>query len=164
MFEDRAGIYKNKAGSPFDQIRLDSLYNARLRNIARGVDTYWLSEPIRTGFTHKHNLYAEGGEEKIRYGIGLSFGQVQGVMKGSDRQTIGGNLDLIYRTGKFQFSNKLTIDYVHTNDPSVSFEEYAQANPYYEKYGADGKINKYLYYPSSGIDDFPVANLYGMRI
>ncbi len=158
MFEDRAGIYKNKAGSPFDQIRLDSLYNARLRNIARGVDTYWLSEPIRTGFTHKHNLYAEGGEEKIRYGIGLSFGQVQGVMKGSDRQTIGGNLDLIYRTGKFQFSNKLTIDYVHTNDPSVSFEEYAQANPYYEKYGADGKINKYLYYPSSGIDDFPVAN------
>ena len=158
MFEDRAGIYNDKTNNPFNQMRLDSLRNSRLRDIERGVDTYWLSEPIRTGFTHKHNLYAEGGEEKIRYGIGLSYGHVQGVMKGSDRQTIGGNLDLIYRTGKFQFSNKLTIDYVQTNDPAVSFEEYAQANPYYKKYDADGNINKYLYYPSDEIEDFPVAN------
>ena len=42
-----------------------------------------------------NQLDAEGGEEKIRYGIGLSYGEVQGVMKGSDRQTIGGNIDLI---------------------------------------------------------------------
>lgn len=56
-------------------------------------------------------------------------------MKGSDRQTLGGNLDLIYRTGKFQFSNKLSIDYLETNNPTVSFAEYAQANPYYKKYG-----------------------------
>ena len=34
-----------------------------------------------------NQLDAEGGEEKIRYGIGLSYGEVQGVMKGSDRQT-----------------------------------------------------------------------------
>ena len=33
-------------------------------------------------------------------------------MKESSRQTLSGNLDLIYRTGKFQFSNKLTIDYL----------------------------------------------------
>ncbi len=158
MFEDLAGIYQDRTHNPFNQMSLDSLRNSRLRNIERGVDTYWLSEPIRTGFTHKHNLYAEGGEEKIRYGIGLSFGQVQGVMKGSDRQTIEGNLDLIYRTGKFQFSNKLTIDYLKTNDPTVLFAEYAQANPYLEKYDKDGKIKKYLYYPSDGMDDFPVAN------
>ncbi len=158
MFEDRAGIYNDKTSNPFNQIRLDSLRNARLRDIERGVDTYWLSEPIRTGFTQKHNLYAEGGEEKIRYGIGFSFGQVQGVMKGSDRQTIEGNLDLIYRTGKFQFSNKLSINYLQTDDPVVSFDEYAQANPYYEKYDKDGGISKYLYYPAEEMEDFPVAN------
>ncbi len=145
-FETLAGMYTDKLGSAFNQVRLDSLRNARLQGIAEGIDTYWLSEPLRTGFTHKHNLYAEGGEEHIRYGIGLSYSKVQGVMKGSDRQNIGGNIDLIYRTGKLQFSNKLTLDYMETNDPSVSFSEYAQANPYFKKYDENGKVNKYLYY------------------
>ena len=87
----------------------------------------------------------------MRYGIGLSYGRVQGVMKGSDRQTIDGNIDLIYRTGKFQFSNKLTLNYVETNDPSVPFYEYANANPYYKKYNEEGGVSKYLYYfPGDG--------------
>ena len=157
-FETLAGVYKDNTGNPFNQIRLDNLRNERLKEIERGVDTYWLSEPVRPGFTHKHNIYAEGGEDKIRYGIGISYGDVDGVMKGSDRQTIEGNVDLIYRTGKFQFSNKLTIDHVNTADPTVSFAEYAYANPYYRKYGEDGKVSRYLYYPEEGLDDFPVSN------
>lgn len=157
-FETLAGVYTDGNGDPFNQIRLDNLRNERLKSIESGTDTYWLSEPIRTGFTHKHNLYAEGGEEKIRYGIGLSYGGVYGVMKGSDRQTLEGNIDLIYRTGKFQFSNKLTINYLNTNDPAVSFSEYAYANPYYRKYNADNGIDKYLYYPEEGTDDYPVSN------
>ena len=157
-FEKLAGVYKDNTNDPFNQIKLDNLYNSRLRDIEQGVDTYWLSVPLRTGFTHKHNVYAEGGEGNVRYGLGLNFGQVNGVMKGSDRQTLGGNLDLIYRTGKFQFSNKLSIDYLETNNPTVSFSEYAYANPYYRKYGADGKISKYLYYPEEGLNDNPVSN------
>ena len=109
-FETLAGVYKDNTGDPFAQIRLDDLRNQRMLEIERGVDTYWLSEPVRTGLTHKHNLYAEGGEDKIRYGIGLSYGNVTGVMKDSDRNTMEGNVDLIYRTGKFQFSNKLSIN------------------------------------------------------
>ena len=157
-FERLAGVYSDGNGDPFNQIRLDNLYNDRLKNIVSGVDTYWLSEPIRTGFTHKHNVYAEGGEEKIRYGLGLSYGNTQGVMKGSGRQTFEGNIDLIYRTGKFQFSNKLTINYLDTDNPAVSFQEYANANPYYKKYNADGGVDKYLYYPAEGSDDYPVSN------
>lgn len=157
-FETLAGVYKDNTNNPSNQVHLDNLRNERLKEIERGVDTYWLKEPVRNGFTHKHNLYAEGGEEKIRYGIGLSIGQQNGVMKESDRLTLGGNFDLIYRTGKFQFSNKLTIDYVETNDPVVSFSEYALANPYYRKYNAQGGIEKYLYYPEEGIEDSPVAN------
>lgn len=141
-FETLAGVYKDNSGNPFNQLRLDNLRNERLKEIERGVDTYWLSEPVRTGLTHKHNLYAEGGEDKIRYGIGLSYGDVDGVMKGSDRQTVEGNVDLIYRTGKFQFSNKLTIDYLNTANPTVSFAEYAYANPYYRKRGTDGKVDR----------------------
>ena len=158
QFETLAGVYTDKSNSAINQVRLDSLRNARLKGIEEGIDTYWLSVPLRTGFTHKHNLYAEGGEENIRYGIGLSYGNVQGVMKGSDRQTISGNIDLIYRSGKFQFSNKLTVDYMETNDPSVSFSEYAQANPYYKKYNEDGGIDKYLYYYSGDGYEEKVAN------
>lgn len=158
QFETLAGVYSDKTNSAINQIRLDSLRNARLKGIEEGIDTYWLSVPLRTGFTHKHNLYAEGGEENIRYGIGLSYGNVQGVMKGSGRQTVSGNIDLLYRTGKFQFSNKLTVDYMKTNDPSVSFSEYAQANPYYKKYNEDGGIDRYLYYYSGNGYEEKVAN------
>ena len=157
-FETLAGVYKDNTGDLFAQIRLDNLRNERLKEIERGVDTYWLSEPIRPGFTHKHNIYAEGGEDKIRYGIGLSYGNVGGVMKNSDRQTLEGNVDLIYRTGKFQFSNKLSINWLDVTNPTVSFAEYAHANPYYRKYNRDGGIDKYLYYPEEGVDDYPVAN------
>ena len=157
-FETLAGVYKDNTGNPFAQLRLDDLRNQRLLEIERGVDTYWLSEPIRPGFTHKHNIYAEGGEDKIRYGIGLSVGNVAGVMKGSDRETLEGNIDLIYRTGKFQFSNKLSINWQDVSNPTVSFAEYAYANPYYRKYNADGGIDKYLYYPEEGVDDYPVSN------
>ena len=158
QFETLAGVYKDNSGNPLAQIRLDNLRNERLKEIERGVDTYWLSEPIRPGFTHKHNIYAEGGEDKIRYGIGLSLGNVAGVMKDSDRRTMEGNVDLIYRTGKFQFSNKLFINWLDVSNPTVSFAEYAYANPYYRKYNALGGVDRYLYYPEEGVDDYPVAN------
>lgn len=158
QFETLAGVYRDKSGNPFSQMKLDNLRNERLKEIGRGVDTYWLSEPVRPGFTHKHNIYAEGGEGKIRYGIGLSLGNVGGVMKQSDRQTMEGNIDLIYRTGKFQFSNKLSINWLDTTNPTVSFSEYAYANPYYRKYNSAGKVDKYLYYPEEGAGDYPVAN------
>lgn len=157
-FETLAGVYKDNTGDPFAQIRLDNLRNERLKEIERGVDTYWLSEPIRPGITHKHNIYAEGGEDKIRYGIGVSYGNVGGVMKDSDRQTLEGNVDLIYRTGKFQFSNKLSLNWLDVTNPTVSFAEYAYANPYYRKRNADGGVDRYLYYPEEGVDDYPVAN------
>ena len=157
QFEELAGVYTDLTNNPLNQLRLDNLKNEREKEIARGVDTYWLSVPLRTGFTQKHNVYAEGGEENIRYGLGLSYGNTKGVMKGSDRQTLAGNLDLIYRTGKFQFSNKLTINYLDTSDPTVPFSDYALASPYYRSHNANGSIDKYLYVPENDTES-PVAN------
>ncbi|MCD8318174.1 MAG: carboxypeptidase-like regulatory domain-containing protein [Paraprevotella sp.] len=62
QFEQLAGVYTDKTNSPLNQLKLDSLLNERKKEVARGVNTYWLSEPLRTGFTQKHNVYAEGGE------------------------------------------------------------------------------------------------------
>ena len=41
-FETLAGVYKDNTGDPFAQLRLDALRNERLKEIERGVDTYWL--------------------------------------------------------------------------------------------------------------------------
>ena len=31
-------------------------YIDKMNAINKGVDTYWLSQPLRTGFNHKHSL------------------------------------------------------------------------------------------------------------
>lgn len=142
QFEYLAGRYS--ASDVMLNIRLDSLYRTRLADVARGVNTYWLSEPLRIGFSHKHNIYAEGGDEVLRYGIGVNYNNIAGVMDASSRDMLGGNLDLIYRKGSLRFSNKLSVDYLEFANPVVSFKEFAQANPYYRKTNAAGEIEQYL--------------------
>ena len=123
-------------------------YYKLLANVQRGVDTYWMSEPLRTALTQKHNVYVEGGDTQMRYGLGLSYTNIDGVMKESRRQVMSGNLDLLYRKNKLSFSNKLSVDYTKTNDPIVPFSEYALANPYYPKYAEGGGIEKWLESPN----------------
>lgn len=146
-FEKLAGRYSALAPDvyPQDQLYLDSLYNIRLTDVRRGVDTYWLSEPLRTGVTMGHNLYAEGGDDQMRYGVGVNYSKVNGVMKGSGREVMGGSLDLLYRKNKFSFSNKLSIDSYHANEsPYGTFSDFSRANPYYPKRDGNGVIQKYL--------------------
>lgn len=125
---------------------LDSwdLYNERLAEVTRGVNTYWLAEPIRTGINQRQSIYAEGGDEAMRYGIGANYNTIDGVMKNSSRTILSGNVDLIYRKNKFLFSNKLTLNQVSASNPTVPFSEYSRANPYYRKKTDEGFINKWL--------------------
>ena len=76
---------------------LDEQYNDIAANIARGVNTYWLSRPLRTGVGQKHTAYFEGGSQEMRYSASLMYNNVAGVMKKSDRSTISGNIIFSYR-------------------------------------------------------------------
>lgn len=143
-FERLAGNFKSNIAD--NQELKEVRYNKLLGNVLRGVDTYWLSEPIRTGFNQRHNLYVEGGNEQFRYGFGGSYNKIQGVMKSSTRDIFSGNLDLLYRVGKLTFSNKLSVDVTKHDNPVVPFSEYAHANPYYPKRTADGAVEKWLEY------------------
>ena len=144
-FERKAGFYKSAyTYDAQEQLFLDSLYNLHMMNVARGVNTYWLSEPLRVALVHKHNIYAEGGDEAVRYGLGVTYNGTDGVMKQSGNDLIGANFDLTYRKGKFRFYNKMSFDYSTEENPTVSFSEYAKANPYFEKRDAAGKVNRYL--------------------
>ncbi len=142
-FERLAGRY-NSNGSVADQILASDTYNKYLAKIKSGVDTYWLSVPLRTGWNHKHNVYVDGGSGGFMFGVGLNYNGTTGVMKDSSRESYGGNLDFIYRLDKLQFSNKFTAAYTSSQDPVVAFSQYAMANPYYTKYDENGEISKWL--------------------
>lgn len=114
-------------------------YNSILAEIRRGVDTYWLNEPLRTAFTQKHSLFLEGGSGDMLYGVGVGYGNIQGVMKDSEKDLFNGNLKLIYRKNRLSISNNLNLDYSKAEKETVAFSRYARANPYYRKYNEEGQ-------------------------
>ncbi len=143
QYELLAGRYTAKDNME-SQDALDALYYSRLKEIKRGVDTYWLSEPLRAVFNHSHNLYVDGGDKAMQYGIGLSYNDESGVMKGSDRQIMSGNIDLTYRKNSLIFSNKFNVDLVNSKREPVEFSKFAEANPYYRKTNDDGTVSELL--------------------
>lgn len=122
----------------------DAKYNSRLAEIRRGVNSYWMNEPLRFATTQRHTVFAEGGDNNLRYGATLAFGENQGVMKGSDRKLTSGNVRLIYRKDRISVTNSLTIDGVKTTRESIPFSDFSRANPYFRKYNDVGGINKIL--------------------
>ena len=151
-FERLAGCYRliDEDGNIKDEEQ-DQIYQDLMKEVARGVDTYWLSEPLRFAVTHRHTLSIEGGDNVFRYGVGLSYGMTEGVMKGSDRQVMNGNIRLIYRKGRLAFTNNLNIDFTKAEREPVAFSEFAQANPYFRKYDENNELKKILYSTYSDI-------------
>ena len=92
-----AGCYDpERAGVQSDIIERLTEYNAKLQNVRKGVDTYWMSKPLRTVFNHKHSLYIDGGSSAFRFGVDLQYTNQDGVMKGSKRDRMGAGVYLQY--------------------------------------------------------------------
>ena len=107
--------YERRAGL-FTTTDMLNYYNRYKEEVLRGVNTYWLSQPLRTAVTHRHTLGIEGGDEAIRYSLGLNYGSEYGVMKGSDRTNVGLNLVLSYRRKKWNISNSLNMTNTDANN------------------------------------------------
>ncbi|THU38517.1 SusC/RagA family TonB-linked outer membrane protein [Niastella caeni] len=145
------------AGGNFVTPEADAKYNALLAEVRRGVNTYWMNEPLRFAITQRHTLFAEGGDANLRYGVSLAFGENQGVMKGSGRKLTNGNVRLIYRKGRLSVTNSLSIDMVNATRETIAFSQFSRANPYFRKYNELGGINKVL-------NSFPYAAYFGAPI
>ncbi|UMB52498.1 SusC/RagA family TonB-linked outer membrane protein [Lutibacter sp. A64] len=144
-FERLSGRWTYYSVDPAYQIPLDSAYNAKLADIKRGVDTYWLNEPVQTAFTQRHSVYVDGGSDALRFSTGLSYRDNEGVMKGSGRDIWSGNIDLTYRKNKINITNRLYVSGSMANESNYgSFEKFAQANPYYKKYNDENEITRHL--------------------
>lgn len=157
LVEKLAGLYpENDLASLRD-------YESRLREVRRGVDTYWLSQPLRTAVQHRHAVTLEGGSQALRYKLYAGLNETPGVMKDSKRSTQTASLDLSYRLSKFQLKNSVTVDNaVGTDSPYGSFSQYAMLNPYLRPYDEDGNVNKVMQtwnmlYSGSG-NTYEIAN------
>lgn len=155
--ELNAGRYKGT--SPTYQQFLNEQLNEIQKNIAEGIDTYWLAQPLRTGVGQKHTVYLEGGDDRMRYSGSLSYNNIAGVMKGSDRTTVAGNIKLSYRYKDFLFRNSLSITSNTADDsPYGSFSDYVNANPYYSPYDENGNLKKILgSYTPAGYNATPIV-------
>ena len=130
---------------PEKQIELTAQYYKKQNAILRGVDTDWMSQPLRNAFGHMHSLNVSGGEESIRYGIDLNYNASKnGVMKGSFRHIYGGGLTLDYRAGSWlQLLNNISYTVTESEDsPYGQYAQYAEAQPYAEIYDENGRLLK----------------------
>ena len=136
-----AGCYDpEKAGVPSDLVERLTEYNAKLTNVRKGVDTYWLSKPLKTAFNHKHTLYIDGGSSSFRFGVDLQYADQDGVMKGSQRNRTGAGVYIQYVYKQLSIKNYTSFLQTDSKEsPYGSFSDYTKAQPYDEYLDADGK-------------------------
>ena len=88
------GVYT--ASSHTQQEELTRLYNYRKKLALEGLDTYWLAKPLRAGVGNKHGINLElGDSQNLRAIFDITYNQVNGVMKGSERRNISGSSNIL---------------------------------------------------------------------
>ncbi|MDR0765776.1 MAG: SusC/RagA family TonB-linked outer membrane protein [Odoribacteraceae bacterium] len=142
-YEQAAGIYKSS--NPSVEQAYMELYNQRLVEVERGVDTYWLKYPTRVGFGQRHSLRAEGGNKDFKYAGSIGYNNITGTMKQSFRNTLTASLLFQYEFKKLKFMNDLSLGFNNTSDSHYGdFFNYTKLNPYYTPYDEEGKLKKML--------------------
>ncbi len=139
-YERLAGLY-NSVGSRSTEMQ-EELYYQKKKNVVSGVNTYWLSQPLRVSLGQKHSLYLEGGGNGIRYGLDMRYQAQPGVMKGSTRDRYSVGVDLAYNPStSFLFKNTLTVTQMNADESTWgNFSDYVRMNPYYPKTDSLGNI------------------------
>jgi len=121
------------------------LYNKRYKLALEGLDTYWLSKPLNVGIRQKHAVSVELGEKNLRAIVDLSYNNVKGVMKGSERNTISGDVNLSYVVDKVTFRNIMSFSSNKNADsPYGTFDQYAKMNPYWKATDEFGNVLRYV--------------------
>lgn len=149
-FELLSGRYSALASEPSLQVYLDQLYNDHLSSVKKGVDSYWLNEPLQTGLSNNSSIFAQGGDANFTYGVGMNYKTLSGAMKGSGRDSYGGSINLTYRKNRLNVNNITFIrGYSSTESPYGSFSKYVNANPYFIKNSTERYLERS--HPSNSI-------------
>lgn len=158
--ERLSGYFENPTRTPEQNIRMQQYYNQLLAEVERGVNTDWMAKPLQTGIDQEHNVKLEGGDKLFRYALSLQYKTLEGVMKGSGRETFNGGINLTYKHDKLTFRNDLMIGNIKQEEsPYGSFSDYTLLNPYWKPYDEDGRIVKTFtpysrdYWTQSNLED-----------
>ncbi len=136
------GFYK--ANDIQQSIIFQQMYNQRRKLALEGLNTDWIAKPLREGIGHKHTVGIELGNQGLNVIGDLSYRDVQGVMKGSYRKNMGGNLTASYRVRNFLFRNIMSVTANKAvESPYGSFDDYVKMNPYWKAQNEDGSIPFY---------------------
>lgn len=143
-----AGIYNDPANH-YRDVALQQWYDYRLSNVRSGVNTYWLSQPLRNGFGLNHSLSLSGGSKSLRYSLALNYSSGNGVMKGSNRKAYSVNYNLSYIVKNLRFSNNTSVSIGQsTNSPWGSYSDYSKQFPFFKPYDVNGNLVK-IFEPSA---------------
>lgn len=138
--ERRAGLYDSSTSLGQDFI-LKKEYNRLLKEVQAGVNTDWLSQPVRNGVGQRYNINLDGGSSQFRWGTSLSYDSTVGTMKGSDRNNFSGGITLSYYYKNLLFKNQTLIGINKSkNTPYGSFSTYVKMNPYLRLYDENGRL------------------------
>lgn len=137
-------------------------FNRKFQQVERGVNTYWLSQPLRNGVGQRHSFMVGGGTPEFRYNVELGYNNIAGVMKGSGRKVYSGGATLSYRFKKVSVSNILRLSSAKSsNSPYGSFRQFALLNPYEDLYDSTGGFARAnpMWNGNVGVRDFGNTNL-----
>lgn len=130
---------------PSEDLQLKAYYGYLLNEVNSGVDTHWLSKPLRVGVGQRHNIRLEGGDDKFRYSVAAQYNDVQGVMKGSSRRNFNGTISLSYTYKNIKFSNNTLIDSNNSDEsPFGNFSTYVNKNPFFRTEDENGNLLKMM--------------------
>lgn len=161
IIEKENGIYDDPEAGLNSQMMMDRIYNQKLSAVVSGINTEWISKPLHVGIGTKHGVSVELGEKALKAIIDLSYNNIKGVMKGSDRTNISGGVSLQFRHKKFLFRNQLTITSNKANDSKYgTFDEYTRLNPYYTPYDEYGNLTENIYPHKLWTNDVTVSDWY----
>ena len=148
--ERTVGLYD--AASAVYQLKRQQAYADKLALVNSGVNTDWIAKPVHTGVGQNYKLRVEGGANEFRWGVSLSYNNITGAMKGSERNNFNGGITLMYNKKNIAIRNYTSIGINKSiNSPYGQFSTYTKMQPYYSPYDAEGNIIKYLpnFYMSS---------------
>lgn len=114
-----------------DQFLLNKEYSDKYNEIVRGVDTYWLSQPLRTVFTHQHSLAIDGGSENLRFGVDILYKSQDGIMKKSFRDRLSAGFFIQYNYKGLSIKNYTSyLQSSSQESPYGSFSDFTKQLPY----------------------------------
>ena len=140
--ERLAGLYKSTTGS------LDKSYYEKLALVNSGVNTDWMSKPVRNSFSHSHSLSISGRGSGLDYNVNANYQDTEGVMKDDGRKRYGMNIYLSYTAVKdLIVTLRASHDQLNTNVSKYgSFSNYLACNPYDSPYDEYGNLRSSLSY------------------